>query len=148
MQYRNITVLGTTVRLTNVVGSGQTQVEIPGQPVYCYEYAGLKAGEPERFYEWDDPFKNREPVEPEGTADFKAELLRKLRSHTSERLAKVVSWNTVPPVTVKPAQDGVTTVTFRYDAPPDKLREVKRLIDILLGEPNSCVSPNFYLPLL
>lgn len=89
MQYRNLWVQGVKVRLTNAPGSGQTQVQIEGQPLYCYWPAspsGPGPGTCDELRLWAGPERG-ELAQPEGSAEFRAELLQQLSQHSAQRLA-------------------------------------------------------------
>ena len=89
MQYRNLWVHGVKVRLTNAPGSGVTQVQIEGQSLYCYwpsSRGGPGPGASDELRLWAGPERG-ELAQPEGSAEFKAELLQQLREHSAQRLA-------------------------------------------------------------
>ena len=139
MQYRNLTVQGVTVRLTNAPGSGVTQVHLDGQPILGFwpaDTPGPDTTASDHFRLWDGP-QGGPHVEPEGAAEFKSELLHQLRQHTATRRAwyQGLKATGTPGLHIQPDANGEHTVTFQLSADPDKRRELRRLIDTLLADP-------------
>ena len=84
MQYTTISVCGTAVRLTNVIGSGHTLLTIASQPELMFNPDG------QTFVNWHS--EHGQTVQADWAPEFLDELLRQLGEHNARRLAQIQQW--------------------------------------------------------